>query len=425
MVSLSSLFGESAGIVDDSDFRLLLLASAFPVLGTALVSPVLDSLIGPFGTTPGEIGLMVSAFTAPAIVTIPVAGALADRYGRRRVLAAAIALFGVAGTAIALTTDYRLVLACRLLQGVGFAGTNPVIITCIADLYSGDREATGQGLRFMVSGLSGAAFPLLAGALVLISWRYPFLLYALALPVAVAVLRWFDGGESAATTRERRSSDGQVSYGRALARLLGRRRVLALLAARALMAAAFIGFLTYNSLIVSRLLGGASVAAGVLAALAYLSFAIAASQAGRITALFDRRLYPLIGANVALSGGFAIALFAPSVPIAAVGVAAFGVGFGVLGSLYRSAIAGLAEPALRAGLVSVSEAGGRLASTLTPLVMGGLIAALAPTLGFGPALRTAGLAVAAVSGLGSVGCVVIAGVSRPVASERSRSVESR
>ncbi|MEF8906933.1 MAG: MFS transporter, partial [Haloarculaceae archaeon] len=178
MVSLASLLGDDAAVLGDRNFQLLLLSNVPPVIGTALLSPVLDSLVEPFGTTQTDIGLLISVFTAPGILVVPLAGALADRYGRKPVLVAALVLFGLAGTAIAFTTDFRVALGLRLLQGVGFAGILPTLITSIGDFYSGSREATAQGLRFTVSGLSQAAFPLLAGVLVATAWQYPFLLFA-------------------------------------------------------------------------------------------------------------------------------------------------------------------------------------------------------------------------------------------------------
>ena len=381
MPSLRLLFGDDAEIVRETNFQVLLLSTTLPVLGSSLVSPVLESLVGPFGTSVADIGLMVAAFTAPAVVMIPVAGALADRYGRKAILVASLVLFGTAGAAIAFTTDYRVVLALRLLQGVAFGGINPVIITSIGDLYSGAREATGQGLRFMASGLSGAVVPLVSGVLVLLSWRYPFLLYALALPVAGVVYRWFEEPTATGTAPLTDGGEG-VSYRRALLREVTRRHVLAVLLARSMPNVVWIGFVTYNSFLVVRLMGGTHPEAGLLFAAGSLVFASAASQAGRITARFSSRLYPLVGANALLGVGFVLVLFAPGLAVAAVGISVAGVGFGVLLSLYRSVVTGLAPTHLRAGVVSVGEAGGRLTSTLTPIAMGAVIALARPTLGF-------------------------------------------
>lgn len=66
---------------------------------------------------------------------------------------------GGSGLAIAFTTNFRIALGFRALQGVGFAGVTPVIITCLGDLYEGDAEATAQGIRFGISGVSPSVPP--------------------------------------------------------------------------------------------------------------------------------------------------------------------------------------------------------------------------------------------------------------------------
>ena len=430
VASLTALLGDDAAVLRDRNYQLLLLSNVPPVIGTALLSPVLDSLVEPLGTTQTDVGLLISVFTAPGILVVPVAGVLADRYGRKPVLVAALLLFGLAGTAIAFTTDFRVALGLRLLQGVGFAGIVPTLITSIGDLYTGSREATAQGLRFTVSGLSQAAFPLLAGVLVATAWQYPFLLFAVALPSAAAVAVWFeeptavdasaeatDGGRDPGGPGEAVDWEEGDSYGRALAGLVARPRVLALVVGRTLPVVVWIGFLTYNSIIVVDLMGGTPAEAGLLTAVGSVSFAGAASQAGRITGFFDSRFYPLVAANCCLLAGLAVVLFAPGLALAAVGILITGVGFGTALSLYRSIVTGLASQSLRAGLVSVAEAGGRVTATVTPIAMGAAIAALAPNLGFGPAVRLVGLGTAVVGGGGGLVCLVVARLSTPAPAE--------
>ena len=444
MVSLRSLFGDDAEMLRQTEFQLLLLSTMLPSLGTSLLSPVLDSLVGPFEASTTSVGLLISAFTAPAIVMIPVAGVLADRYGRKPVLVVSLAGFGLAGGAVALTTDFRVALLLRLLQGICFGGTNPVIITSIGDLYAESREATGQGLRFAASGLTQTVFPLVSGALVVAAWQYPFLLYTAAVPIAALVYLWFeepsaegvgagddgdtdadsDAGTDDADDGTTAGTDGdgaEGSYARALLSLLGRRRTLAVVVGRSLPMVVWVGFITYNSFIVVDLLDGTPPQAGLLVAVGSLAFAVAGSQAGRITAAFDSRFYPLAGASVCLAGGFAATLVAPGLAVAAVAVAVTGVGFGVALSLYRSLVTGLAPESLRSGLVSVAEAGGRIAATLTPLGMGAIIAVTGPTLGHDAAIRAAGLAAAAVGGGGGLLCLLVARAAPPVPAERAQS----
>jgi MFS family permease len=423
VASLTSVLGDDAAVLGDRNFQLLLVSNVPAVIGTALLSPVLDSLVEPFGTTPTDIGLLVSVFTAPGILIVPVAGVLADRYGRKPVLVAALVLFGLAGTAIAFTTDFRVALGLRLLQGVGFAGIVPTLITSIGDIYTGSREATAQGLRFTVSGLSQAAFPLLAGVLVATAWQYPFALFAVALPAAAAVAVRFEEPTVDETGEDRATADGGSppsggSYLRALAGLVRRPRVLALVVGRTLPVVVWIGFLTYNSIIVGTLMGGTPAQAGLLTAIGSVAFAGAASQAGRVTAFFDSRFYPLVAANCCLTVGLAAVLFAPAIPVAAAGILVTGVGFGLTLSLYRSIVTGLASQSLRAGLVSVAEAGGRVTATATPVAMGAAVAALAPQLGLGPAVRVVGLGAALVGGGGGILCLLVARLSQLAPAER-------
>jgi MFS family permease len=421
---LRSLFGDDASVLDDRRFQLLLLANLLPPLGTALLSPVLDSLIEPFGTSAADIGLMMSAFTAPPALVIPIAGLLADRYGRKPVLVVSLVVFGAAGSAIAFTTDYTVVLSLRLVQGAAFGGLTPVIITSIGDLYAGTREATAQGLRFTGSGLAQTAFPLLAGLLVTVAWQAPFLIYAMAFPIALLVALRFEDPRGDGANERGGASDGSAdaptgrAYAAALFALVRTPRVLSLVLARGLPIVVWIAFLTYNSIVVVRLQGGTPGQAGLLVSLGSLAYATTASQAGRITALFDSRFAPLVVAHVCLSAGLVAVLYAPTTALSALGITVSGAGFGTALSLYRSVVTGLAPEELRAGVVSLAEANGRVVATLTPVALGAAIAAGQPVFGFAGAVQLAGVGAAVVSGGGGVLCLLVAKAVPKTAAER-------
>lgn len=411
VISASSLIGADADVLRERDFQLLLLANLVALLGNPFLSPVLDSLIEPFGIAATEVGLMLSAYTAPGIIMIPVAGRLADRFGRKPVLFTGLVVFGLAGTSIAFTTDFRVVLALRLLQGVGAAAIVPIIITSIGDMYEGPREATAQGLRLTCSGVTNMIFPLLAGIIVGIAWQFPFLLYAISFLAAATVYLWFTEPQelSGADDASSGSADSLV-----LRDLLAYRRVQSMLLVRVLPVVVWIGFLTHNSIIVVRFMDGSPTHAGLIVAVASLAHAIAAAQAGRITTLFESRLYPLLAANVALGGGFGLLLLVTDLRLAMASMFLSGIGFGVTLSLYRSIITGYAPVSLRGSLVGVSEGMSRLAMTVTPVLMGVAIASITPHLGFRPAVQVTGLAVALLATVGGLVGLVVVRIAPPL-----------
>lgn len=412
MASLSSIAGGEASVVRERPFQLLFLANMLPPLGTALLSPVLGSLIEPLGATAANIGLLMSAFTAPAVVVIPITGVLADRYGRRPVIIFGLLWFGLTGTAIALVSEFQAALVLRFCQGIGFAALTPIIITSLGDLYTGTKEATAQGFRFTGSGITQTVFPLAAGVLVGIAWQYPFLLYAIAFPIAAVVYLWFEEPvDPDADSDDARPFREQLT---GLWALVSHRRGWAMVLARGTANLSWFGFLTYNSIVVVDALGRTPAEAGVLAALASITYAAAATQAGRITAAFDRRVVPLVVMNVSLAGGLIVVFLSETLWVAALGVVFMGAGFGLILSIYRSIITTLAPPTLRGGLVSLSEGSGRAAATATPILMGAAIALTTPQLGFVPAVRLVGISTAALGGLSGICCLVLMHSAPPI-----------
>lgn len=398
---------------------MLLLANLSPPLGNALISPLLETLVGPYGVSEAEIGLLLTAFTAPSIVLIPLFGVLADRVGRKPVITGGLLCFGAGGLGLAFTTDFRVALALRLLQGVGFSALTPIIVTSLGDLYRGGEEATAQGLRFASSGLTLMTFPLVGGALVSIAWHYPFFLYGITVPTAVLIVLFFE--EPMSEAARRRSSDTSV------ADLLGfvrQRRVASVLVGRAVPNFLYIAFLTYNSFIVVRIIGGNPGEAGLLITAASVMHALSATQAGRVTSMFSSRLFPLLGANVSMGGGLALVALAGSVPVAVVGGAAVGLGFGLSLSLYRSVITGFSVESLRGGVVSVGSALGRVGATLAPIVMGYAVATADPILGFEVAVRGTVAAVGLLCGGVGVACLLIARWSPAVRYAGERTTEA-
>lgn len=404
-MTLERAFGDGASVLDDRTFRLLVLANVNGAVGAVVVSPVLESLTGPYGIDAARLGLMMSVFTAPSIVGIPLAGAIADRYGRKPVLLASLLLFGAGGSALAFTTNYTVVLALRAVQGVGYSGIIPVVIASIGDVYADAEETAAHGLRFSSSALSQAVFPVVAGGLAALSWRYPFLLFAVAFPIAGLVAVSLD--EPSSTGGDDANGRDTGAYVRSVLSAVLRPRLGAVLLALGVPAFVWITFLTYNSFFVVEVLGHSPLYASALLTVLSLVNATTASQAGRITAASDGAFRPLVVANLALAVGLGLFALAPSIPVAVLSVGVVGVGFGLSFSLLRNVITDRVGGDLRGGVVGIGESIIRLSNSVGPLLTGGAIALLRPGRGFVASLRWTVLLVAVATGVVGVGVIYV------------------
>jgi len=140
-------------------------------------------------------------FVVIAALLVP-AGGLADRFGHRRVFLAGVAAFTIASLLCAAAPTLSLLIAFRVLQGIGAALIAPASLAIILDSFPVERRAAGVGLWGAAAAAAAAVGPTLGGALVEASdWRLVFLVN---LPLGAAIL--FAGRRIA----ERPISDGRL-----------------------------------------------------------------------------------------------------------------------------------------------------------------------------------------------------------------------
>ncbi|MGW8351642.1 MFS transporter [Streptomyces wedmorensis] len=141
------------------------------------------------GLGAGTRGLewVVDAYTVVMASLLIVSGALADRFGRRRVFRCGLVVFGLASLACALAPSLGVLVAARAVQGVGASMLSPVALAIVVNAMPDPRErARAIGVWASVFGLSMAAGPVTGGALIAaFGWRSVFWINA---PVVVAAL---------------------------------------------------------------------------------------------------------------------------------------------------------------------------------------------------------------------------------------------
>ncbi|WP_328298523.1 MFS transporter [Streptomyces sp. NBC_00435] len=130
---------------------------------------------------------VVDAYTLVLASLLMASGALADRFGRRRVFRCGLIVFGLASLACALAPSLGVLVAARAVQGVGASMLSPVALAIVVNAMPDPRErARAIGVWASVFGLSMAAGPVIGGALAAaFGWRSVFWINA---PVIVAAL---------------------------------------------------------------------------------------------------------------------------------------------------------------------------------------------------------------------------------------------
>lgn len=358
--------------VDDTSFlrsidvQLVFLMSIVSSMG-AVASPALPAMSSTLGIPEARIGLVFTAFTLPAIFALPAVGVIADLYGRKAVVVPGLLLFGIAGTAVGFTGDFRMILLFRGLQGISYTAFNSLTVALLGDLLSGAEESAAQGSRVLLNKLMSFAGPAVAGILAGLAWQYPFYLYIIGVPAGILV--YLRLGSDAETDDLAKEDDrGLRSYAADIRRLIADPYIAGILAGGFFRMVLKYALYTFLALAVVNQYGGSIGYAGFLVGLYSLIGAGIASQSARIT--------EGMGHSYALVAGFLIAGVAYVAFPLARGLAALtvlvlvhGIGEGIINPVHKSILSQSVRREVRGGLVTSNAIVQNTAKTITPIVL--------------------------------------------------------
>ncbi|WP_431873827.1 MFS transporter [Amycolatopsis sacchari] len=168
-------------------FACLVLVTALGALDQTIVATALPEIVAELGA-PSRVSWIVTAYALALTAAMPAAGALGDRFGHRRVLVCAIAVFVAASTACGFAGNLGFLAAARVVQGLGGAGLLVLPQAVVAGAVPARERAAFLGPLGAVYALATVAGPLLGGWLTdATSWRWIFWLN-LPLGAAAAAL---------------------------------------------------------------------------------------------------------------------------------------------------------------------------------------------------------------------------------------------
>ena len=184
---------------------MLLLPITLSVMGITVLTPVVHLMLDQFKDVPHhEYWVIGGILTMPAIWILlfsPVAGWLADRYGRRNLLLLSMVVYAFVGVMPTFLDNLYLIILSRVGVGICEAVLMTVSTTLISDYFKGRARERWLASQTAVASVSALGIIYLGGRLgAALGWRGPFYLYLYSLLLAVGVY-WFIWEPAAAQSR--------------------------------------------------------------------------------------------------------------------------------------------------------------------------------------------------------------------------------
>ncbi len=382
----------------------VLSAVAFCVaLGFGIVAPSIPIYAATFGVSAFLASAVISVFALARLVTAPAAGALVDRVGERRVLTLGLLIVAVSSAVAGLAQSYPQLLILRGLGGIGssmFTVSAMALTLKLAKPQQRGRAAGAFQAGFLLGGIAG---PAAGGAVVVLSIRAPFFVYAMTL-LAAAWVSWrylpsARGTEPEETAVERQQVDDPEKKASdptpeppTLGQALRSRAFLAALAANLTNGLVMFGLrASLVPLFVISGLGGEPTLSGIGFLVAAVTQALLLLPAGRLADFRGRRPALIIGATLTIVGMLALALSGGTWPFL-LAMAISGLAGAFMGSAPAATAGDIVGPSGRGTVIAVFQMTADVGAIVGPLVAG----LLADQLGFGPAFAV-GAAVAALA----------------------------
>ena len=266
--------------------KLLILALVpfIMVLGNSMLVPVLPKMMAVMHLTLFQVGLVITVFSIPAGIVIPIAGAISDRVGRKVIMAPALLVYGFGGLAAGASSlffahPFGWIMGARLVQGIGAGGTYQLAMTIAGDMFQGKNRAGALGKLEAANGLGKVVSPIAGSLLALIIWFAPFFVYGI-LSFPIAALVWFSIKEP----ESHKSDQAFSAYWRGLKTTLSQKAgsIAITFIAGALVLFILFGVLSYLSDVLEKTFKYHELLRGLLIAIPVMASAVSSYISGTV-----------------------------------------------------------------------------------------------------------------------------------------------
>ncbi len=156
------------------------------ILDVTIVNVAIPTIGRDFHTSAASVDVVVIGFLVSLAVFIPASGWIGDRFGGKRTLLVAVAIFTVASAMCGVATSLGELVVFRVIQGVGGGMLTPVGMAMLYRTFPPAERIRLAGILMIPTALAPALGPVLGGLLVTdLSWRWVFFVN---LPIGVAAV---------------------------------------------------------------------------------------------------------------------------------------------------------------------------------------------------------------------------------------------
>ncbi len=163
-----------------------ILASSLAFIDGSVVNVGLSAIGQDLASRGADLSWVVNGYLLPLSSLLLLGGALGDHYGRKRMLVIGMAVFALAALLCALAPRLSLLVAGRVLQGIGAALVLPNSLAILSATFEGKQRGRAVGIWAAAGAGAGAIGPLLGGWLIdAVGWRAVFYIN---LPIAALAI---------------------------------------------------------------------------------------------------------------------------------------------------------------------------------------------------------------------------------------------
>jgi DHA2 family multidrug resistance protein len=161
----------------------VMLGTILEMLDTSIINVAIPQMMGNLGTTLDQINWVSTSYIIANVIVLPLTGWLSTRFGRRRYLAASMALFTVASLLCGMSRSLNELILFRVLQGAGGAALLSTAQATLLEIFPPKQQGMVAAI-FGIGVMMGPTFGPILGGWITDNYNWPMIFY-INLPIGV------------------------------------------------------------------------------------------------------------------------------------------------------------------------------------------------------------------------------------------------